>query len=185
MSRLPPLAPEDMTPVQRRIHDEIASGPRGTVPPPQQIWLHAPKLADPAQQVGAVCRYGTTLPTALSEIAILTVGREWRADYEFWAHARIAKDAGVSDDFIEALRNGEVSDFSGAPEHAEIVHKAAREMLHTGRLSDATYAAAHDALGSQGLVELVGIVGYYCLISLTLNVFDVKTPDGSKPVSGT
>ena len=183
MSRLPSLIPDTMTDEQRRIHDEIAAGPRGTVPAPQQIWLHAPRFADPAQKVGAVCRYGTSLPLALSEIAILTVGREWRADYEFWAHARIAREAGVSDAFIEALRVGDVTDYSGAPEHAEIVHIAAREMLQTGRLSDPTYAAALEALGTQGIVELVGIVGYYCLISLTLNVFEVETPDGTKPVS--
>lgn len=181
MARISPLDPSDMTEEQRRIHDEIASGPRGTVPAPQQIWLHNPGLCDPAQQVGAYCRYGTALPTQLSELAILVVGRHWKADYEWWAHARIAREAGVPEAIITAILNGEAPDFSDFDPKAPIVHRAAKEMLETGRLSDATFTEAQDTLGQTALIDLVGIVGYYCLISLTLNVFEVKTPDGSKP----
>ncbi|MEL6299327.1 MAG: carboxymuconolactone decarboxylase family protein [Pseudomonadota bacterium] len=183
MARLAPLAPVPLSPEQQRIHDDIAAGPRGTVPPPQQIWLHSPAFAEPAQAVGAFCRYGSTLPLALSELAIITVGKTWGADYEFWAHAKIAREAGIPDDVIEAIRTGGEPDFAHAPEHAALVHHAAKQMLERGRLPDDDYAALIEAFGKQGTVELVGIVGYYCLVSLTLNVFEVVTPDGSKPVS--
>lgn len=181
MSRLQPLEIEALSQEQKRIHNEIASGPRGTVPAPQQVWLHNPGLCDPAQKLGAYCRYGTALPTTLSELAILVVGRNWKADYEWWAHARIARDAGVSNTIIEAIRVGNTPDFSSAAEHSDIVYRAAKEMLETGRLSDATYSETEAKLGRAGLIDLVGIVGYYCLISLTLNVFEVPTPDGTEP----
>jgi 4-carboxymuconolactone decarboxylase len=181
MPRTQPLDVNTLSPEQKRIHDEIAAGPRGTVPAPQQIWLHNPALCDPAQNLGAYCRYGTALPTALSELAILVVGRNWKADYEWWAHARIAREAGVSDAIIETIRTGGEPDFAGAAENSDIVYRAAKEMLETGRLSDATFAEANERLGRTGLIDLVGIVGYYCLISFTLNVFEVETPDGSKP----
>ncbi len=183
MSRLPFPTPDAMSDEQRRIHDEMVSGPRGTAPPPQMIWLHAPKFCDSAQKVGAFCRYGTTLPTALSELAILVVGRHWQADFEWWAHARIAREHGLPEPIIEAVRLGQVPDFTGQDPRAEAIYSAVKEMMETHRLSQASYDKAHAALGSEALVEIVGIAGYYCLVSLTLNVFDIKTPDASTPVS--
>ncbi len=170
-----------LTDEQKRIWDEIAAGPRGTMPPPHQIWLTNPAFCDPAQKVGAYCRYGSNLPAALSELAILVVGRAWRADYEWWAHAKLAADAGVSDAIIEAVRTGAEPDFDGAQENADIVFRTAKELVETKRLSDATFAEADQRLGRKAFVDLVGIVGYYCLISATLNVFEVPTPDGSAP----
>lgn len=181
MSRLAIPDYDSMNAEQRRIYDEMVAGPRGTVPAPQQIWLHAPKFCDPAQQVGAFCRYGTTLPTALSELAILVVGAHWRADYEWWAHARIARENGLPDPIIEAVRKGEQPDFEGQDPRAPVIYEIVKEMLDTKRLGQASYDNALKVLGEQTLVEVVGIAGYYCLISLTLNVFDVKTPDGSQP----
>lgn len=179
--RFQELKPEELNAQQRRIFDEIAAGPRGTVPAPHQVWLNNPALCDHAQQLGAYCRYGTALPTALSELAILVVGRSWKADYEWWAHAKIARDAGVSDAIIEAIRTGQQPDFAGAAENSDVVYRAAKAMLEVGRLDDALFAEADAKLGRTGLIDLVGIVGYYCLISVTLNVFEVPTPDGSKP----
>ncbi|MEM9029092.1 MAG: carboxymuconolactone decarboxylase family protein [Pseudomonadota bacterium] len=184
MSRLPIPTLEEMSKAQRRIHDEIASGPRGTVPAPQQIWLHAPDFCDVAQKLGAYCRYGSSLPTELSELAILVVGRHWQADYEWWAHARIAREAGLPEAIIEAIRVGQAPDFVDQDLRAEVIYETAKEMLETQRLTQDSYDRALAALGRQGLVEVVGIVGYYCLISLTLNVFDVKTPDGTQPFAG-
>ncbi|MEL6225735.1 MAG: carboxymuconolactone decarboxylase family protein [Pseudomonadota bacterium] len=127
-----------LTDEQKRIWDEIAAGPRGTMPPPHQIWLTNPAFCDPAQKVGAYCRYGSNLPAALSELAILVVGRAWRADYEWWAHAKLAADAGVSDAIIEAVRTGAEPDFDGAQENAGIVFRTAKELrraksAHVGR----------------------------------------------------
>ena len=181
MAKLPNLAPEDMSADQRRVHDEIAAGPRGTVPAPHQIWLYSPGLCDPVQKVGAYCRYNSHLPPQLSELAIMVVGQNWRAKYEFWAHANIAREVGVSEDIIEAVRTGQTPNFANAAPNSEIVWRVAKEMIETRKLSDASYNEAEAALGRPALVDLVGIVGYYCLVSLTLNVFEAEVPDGSDP----
>jgi 4-carboxymuconolactone decarboxylase len=179
MSRLPELRYEDMTAEQQRIHDEIAAGPRGRVEGPLKVWLHAPKLATHAHKLGAHARFQSALPPSLSEIAILVTGASWRAKFEWYAHARLAREAGIADDVIEAIRKGEEPALRD--DKARAVYAVARELHRTRALSDATFANAEAVLGLGALVDLVGIVGYYTLVSMTLNAFDVPTPDGSDP----
>ncbi len=164
---------------QRRIRDEIAAGPRGDVQGPLAIWLHSPPLADKAQKLGAYVRYHSSLPPQLSELAILVTGSIWKADFEWHAHVGPAREAGISDGVIEAIRMGQEPPLGD--EASRAVHAVARELHDQRRLSDATYARATAALGERGLVDLIGILGYYTLISMTLNAFEVETPDGSKP----
>ena len=179
MSRLPDLRHEDMTAEQRRIHDEIAAGPRGRVEGPLRVWLHAPKLATHAQKLGAHARFDSLLPPRLSELAILVTAATWRSDFEWYAHARLAREAGIEDGVIEAIRVGEEPPLPD--DKARAVYAVARELHRTRALSDETYAIAEAALGRAVLVDLVGILGYYTLVSMTLNAFRVPTPDGSQP----
>jgi len=179
MSRLPDLRYDEMTAEQRRVHDEIAAGPRGKVEGPLKVWLHSPRLADPAQKLGAFARFKSSLPPELSELAILVTGWHWRANFEWYAHARLARAAGIPAPVIETIRTGAEPEL--ADPKARAVYAVARELHATRALSDATYAEAEAALGREGLVDLVGILGYYTLVSMTLNVFDVPTPDGSRP----
>ncbi|MDH3660878.1 MAG: carboxymuconolactone decarboxylase family protein [Alphaproteobacteria bacterium] len=179
MSRLRDLSYDDMSAEQKRIHDEIAAGPRGAVVGPLKVWLHSPALADRAQKLGAHARYHSSLPPHLSELAILVTGSIWQADFEWYAHVGPAREAGIPQAVIEAIRAGEEPPITDEPSQA--VYKVAREMHENRRLSDDTYGAACTALGEQGLVDLIGILGYYTLISMTLNAFEVETPDGSKP----
>ncbi|MCC5971315.1 MAG: carboxymuconolactone decarboxylase family protein [Pararhodobacter sp.] len=166
-----------LSPEQRRIHDAILSGPRGVVEGPLRVWLQSPGLADTAQALGAFCRYGTSLPPRLSELAILTTGAFWRSGFEWAVHAPIAAQAGVSDAVIAAIRTGQPPVFEREDEAA--VH-AFSQMLHSQRhVDDATYARAVACLGVPGTVELVGILGYYTLISMTINAFAVPLPDGA------
>lgn len=179
MSRLPELAYEQMDDEQRRIHDEIAAGPRGAVVGPLEVWLRSPPLADRAQKLGAYARFRSTLPPRLSELAILVTGAAWKADFEWYSHIGPARKAGITDDVIEAIRTGEEPPLEDDASRA--VYAVAREMHDHRRLSDDTYAMAIDVLGERGLVDLIGILGYYTLISMTLNAFEIETPDGSKP----
>jgi 4-carboxymuconolactone decarboxylase len=166
-----------MTPEQRRIHDEILAGPRGRIEGPHRAWLHSPGLADPAQKLGAYLRFGSHLPPRLSELAILVTGAHFRAEFEWYAHVRLAHDAGIPEAVTEAVRKGETPDFDD-PE-SRIVHKAARELNRDHRLTEATFDEAVEVLGMPALVDLIGLVGYYSLVSLTLNAFEIPTPDGS------
>lgn len=173
--RLP--APETLTPRQREVHDQITSGARGRVEGPLCVWLHSPELADRAQALGAFCRYETRLPPRLSELAILVTGSVWRAGFEWAIHAPIAERAGVSPEVIEAIRTGERPEFSAEDEAA--VHGFALALHRERRVDEATYARVIAAIGPEGAVELVGILGYYTLISMTINAFAVPLPQGS------
>ncbi len=178
MNRLPDLPREAMTDEQRRIHDEIVAGPRGRVAGPLKIWLNSPGLADAAQKLGTHMRFGSNLPPRLSELAIIVTGAHYQAEFEWHAHVRFAHDAGIPEAVTEAIRNGETPELPDADQR--IVHAVAVELTRDHRLSDATFNAAVDVLGLPGLVDLIGIVGYYGLVSLTLNAFEIPAPDGSK-----
>jgi 4-carboxymuconolactone decarboxylase len=179
MSRLPELRYDEMTEDQQRVHDEIKAGPRGKVVGPLQVWLHSPELADRAQRLGAFVRYHSTLPAELSELAILVTARAWQADFEWHAHVGPARSAGIPDAVIEAVRLGAEPALADAKSRA--VYTVARDLHATRALSDDTYARAEAALGRQGLVDLVGILGYYTLVSMTLKAFAVSTPDRASP----
>ncbi len=181
MPRLPPLPADAMTPDQKRVHDAIVSGPRGAIAGPFGPWLRSPELADRAQQLGAFCRFGSSLPPRLSELAILVTARHWTAQFEWWAHARMAREGGLAEPVIEAIRDRRRPEAMQADEAA--VHDYCAAALGQGRVDDATYGRVVETLGEVAAVELVGIIGYYCLVSLTLNVFGVEVPDGSTPLA--
>jgi 4-carboxymuconolactone decarboxylase len=176
MSRLAPLEAIELTEEQRRVADEIRSGPRGGLRGPFEAWLRAPGLADHAQKLGAYCRFETSLAPDAAELAILLTGKRWKAQFEFWAHARLARQAGLPEDVIEAVRTGRTPVLPR--DDLRVIHDVVTEYFATNRISDALYARAIDVLGERGLVELVGIVGYYGLVSMTLNIFAVEVPPG-------
>lgn len=177
MDRLPDLTPETMTPAQQAAYDAIKAGPRGVVQGPLRSWLQSPELAERAQALGAFCRYGTSLPPRLSELAILVTGSFWQAGFEWAVHAPIGLAAGLDPVAVEALRTDAVPAFPNADEQA--VYEFARELLHNHKVTDARYSAAVEAVGAVAVVELVGILGYYGLISMTINAFQVDLPDGA------
>ncbi|MEX1022892.1 MAG: carboxymuconolactone decarboxylase family protein [Dehalococcoidia bacterium] len=179
MGRLEPLDMEQMTAEQRSTAEAIIAGPRGGLRGPFEPWLRSPILADRAQRLGEFCRFNTGLPPHLSELAIIITGRHWAAQYEFWAHARMAREAGLPEDTIEAIRTGREPAFRDDSERA--IYTLVTEYFETHRVSDGTYRQAVDALGERGVVEVVGIVGYYGLVSMTLNIFEVSVPEGVEP----
>lgn len=177
MPRLPDLDETKLTDAQRRVHDAIVAGPRGRVEGPLKVWLLSPGLAERAQGLGAFCRYGTSLPPRLSELAIIVTGAHWRAGFEWHVHAPLAREAGLGAAVVEAIRLGRTPDLVRADEAA--VYAFARELLDTRQVQDATYRRTVEALGLEAVVELVGILGYYALISMTIKAFDVPLPAGA------
>lgn len=174
---------EHLNDEQKRIHDAIVSGPRGRVVGPLLVWLQSAGLADKAQALGAFCRYGTSLPPRLSELAIITTGAFWTSGFEWATHAPIAQEAGIDPAAIEAIRTGATPIL--ARDDEAIVHDIAIALHRDHRVDDALYARAEAALGTAGVVELVGILGYYTLICMTINTFNVPLPDGAKdPFAG-
>lgn len=176
MPRLAPLDPAQFTPEQKRVADAIIASRGQMAGGPFLPWMRSPELCDRAQHLGDFCRYHSSLEPALSEFAIILTAAYWKSQYEFYAHARMAKDAGVSDAIIEAVRTGAVPPTDDGRQKA--IYAFVTEYLATHRVSDPTYDRAKAALTERGVVDLVGIVGYYCLVSMTLNVFEVALPAG-------
>jgi 4-carboxymuconolactone decarboxylase len=175
--RLPVLDEAHMNDAQRALLEAIRSGPRGkSVTPrgPFAVWLHAPEFGHLAQALGGHCRYKTALEPRLSEFAILCTARLWKAQYEWFAHAPMAEKAGVKTKTIADLRAGREP--KSAPKDERAIYAFVRELYKTNRVSDRTYKRVHAVLGDAATVELVGILGYYVMISMTLNVFRMMPP---------
>lgn len=187
-SRLPILPIDKLTVNQRRLFDNITGGARAKTRPlaeflndedglkgPFNALLYAPAIGDATQRLGEHLRFHGALPGRLRELAILTVAAHWRAQYEWWAHAKIARKEGLDDEIIEAVKAGQA-----VPEQdgMNTVLGFVRELLNDSRVSDKTFQAAQELLGNEAVVELVVLVGYYGLISGTLNTFQVPLPDG-------
>lgn len=172
--RFPLLTPETMTPAQRAVADVIMAGPRKGLPGPFNAWLRSPELTERLQRVGDYLRFKSTLPDRLKEIAILLAGRAWDAEFELYAHRKLALRAGLAPAVVDDLAEGRHP--SGLTADEAVVYDFVSELRRSHRVSDATYAAAQKLLGDQGLVELVALSGYYDLVSMTLNVAQVRAP---------
>ena len=181
MQRLKDWTVEDLNEEQKKVHDEIVNGPRGSVVGPLRIWLNNPKLAKVAQQVGAYARYGTSLDNSLSELAIITTGRVWSSKFEWEHHAPLAIKAGINEEYVNIIEQAKRPIFANQIE--QIVFDFAAESNILKNVKDDTFAIALEKLGQTRVIDIVGICGYYSLISMTLNVFKVPndTPDWPLP----
>ena len=178
-SRVRVLAEEELTDVQRALLDSIRSGPRGagtTIRGPFAVFLHAPAFGELAQQLGGYCRFKTAVPPRLSEFAILTTAKLWRAQYEWHAHAPIAEKAGVKPKTIADVRAGRIP--KGAPKDERAIYDFVKELYKTKRVGNRNYKRVQALLGDAATIELVGILGYYSMVAMSLNVFHMPLPDG-------
>ncbi len=176
--RLAVIEEPQMNDAQRALMEAIRSGPRGgSINPrgPFAVWLHAPDFGQLAQAVGGFCRYKTALPPRLSEFAILCTARLWKAQYEWFAHAPLAEKGGVKPKTIADLKAGRAP--KSAPKDERAIYDFVQELYKTKRVSDRTYKRLNTILGNQATVELVGLLGYYVMISFTLNVFRMMPPE--------
>ena len=176
MSRLPELKIDDMNEAQRAVAQEIISGPHGNVRGPYPAWLRSPELARRARALSEFIRFQSSLPALLRELAIIIAGRHWSAELEFHAHSKLALQAGLDEAVIRAIAERRRPDFSDDKE--ETVYELCMEMFGNHRISDAVYARALSALGEPGVVELIATLGYYSMVSMTLNAFQVALPPG-------
>jgi 4-carboxymuconolactone decarboxylase len=175
--RLPLLKYDEMSLEQQGLHDEILSGPRSRIVGPMHAWFLNPSYGTLIQKVGAFCRFGTSLPPKLSELAIIVVARHWNANVEWYSHSKIALEKGITKKTINAIENDQRPDFDHADE--ELIYDITKSILETKGLSDALFKQAEEELGKKTLLELTAIIGYYCNVAIQLNVFEIPTEDGS------
>ena len=198
MSRLTTLIPDRMTPAQREAYDRIVEarsrvpqdGVHDAVYPPMRpnadgslggpfnAWVRSPAVGPALVALGGALRFRTALAPRLVELAILVVAREWTAQYEWYAHARFAEKAGIEPDIIEGIRRKERPPLAQPADLA--VYAFAVELLRTRGVSEPAYQALLAQVGEQGVVELVGLLGFYTTVSMTLNTFRIQAP-GERP----
>lgn len=190
-SRLPPLRPDQYTPEQTRAVEAFfetrgkhlaknadknpAKNATGdALAGPWSIFIRSPELMDLTQSMGEYLRYRCVIPEQLRELAILLVARQWSADFEWYAHSGLARKQGISEESVAAIREGRRP--ADMDEMQALVHDYVSEILNTRGVSDGTYAKALAAWGEQGVVDLCGVVGYYSLLAMTMNVGRVALP---------
>ncbi len=190
--RLPDLTPAELTEEQRGIHARIATGPRATGPQhfplttqdgaltgPFGVMVHHPALGSPLQELGSAIRYRTGLSDRVREIAILAVAAATGSAFEQYAHERVGRAVGVSDDELAGLAGGT---FTSADPGEESAYALCRRLLDDrSRLTDDEYADLAQALGTTTITELVVLVGYYRTLAQLLDVYDVGVPEGPRP----
>ena len=179
-ARFPSIPEDKMTPAQRKAAEGIVQGPRGSIRGPFNTMLRSPEFADRAQRLGEFVRFHSSLPEQLKELAILVTARHWTAQYEWYAHRKLALAAGVDAKHADAIAEGKrpagLSDVEGA------VYDFASELLYTKQVSDGTFAKARQHLSEQSVVDLIGTVGYYSVVSMCLNVDRYPIPDDATPL---
>jgi 4-carboxymuconolactone decarboxylase len=183
MSRLPELRRDQLGPDAQSVWDFVVGTrgsrletPGGGLAGPFNAFMHAPDLGAKLAELGSTLRFGTSLDRRLTEVAIITVGARWKAEFEWWAHARMASRHGVPDAVIEAIGRGANPPFEADDEL--IVYDVARSLASRGYVPQRSYDSAQALLGDTGMVELVALCGYYTLISFLLNAFSVPLPAG-------
>ena len=180
--RLPVLTEDNLDDDQRVLLESLRAGPRGArvkLGGPFGVYMHAPQYGELTQRLGAFVRYSTSIEPRLSEFAILCVGRIWRAQYEWHAHAPIAEAAGVKPETIRDVKARRAPRKAAKDERA--IWDFVQELHKRRRVGERNYKRVHAFLGDKGMVELIGIVGYYTAVSMILNVFNVPLPEGAAP----
>ena len=177
--RIPLPGPDEMSPAQREIYDEVIAGPRGRMVGPLRAVIHSPALALRWSRLGEFLRYETGIPARQGELAILVTGRRWTSQVEWAVHARAARDAGLPKQIIDAISRLEPPRFDDRRD--ALVYEFARQLQQTGHVDMKTYRAVHSLWGDAGVVELAALVGYYTMVAMTLNVHEIPLPDGQLP----
>ena len=178
VERMPPLDAARMTDAQRAAAAELAAGPRGGVIGPFIALLRSPELMQRLQKVGEYLRFASSLEPRVSELLMLIVSRRWTQQFEWSVHVPLALRAGVSTDTVAAVAVARRPS-AMAPDEA-LAYDFADELLHTHGVSDATYAAAVARYGERGVIDMLGVLGYFTTVSMVLNVAHTPAPQGAE-----
>jgi len=177
--RFKPMKWDEMTPEQKTMMEHLVAGERRGASGPFNVLLRSPEMGDLAQQFGASMRFHSSLPRKLNEMAIIITARHWTAQYEWNAHRAAAAQAGLNEAIIQSIAAGKRP--ANLDTDETVVYNFATELLTTKQVGDATFKAVKDKFGEKGVVDLIGVMGYYQLVSMLLNVDRYPLPAGAKP----
>lgn len=171
---MPPIPADRMTPAQRAAVEEIVSGRRGDLYGPFVPALRSPEFLRRLQRVGEYLRYDPALPPRLREMAILLTAREWTQEFEWHVHAPLALEAGLASPVVDAIRDRRRP--ADMDDEESLVYDFFDELQRSHAVSDRTFALAVRALGEQGVIDLVGVIGYYTTLAMIMNVARTPVP---------
>jgi 4-carboxymuconolactone decarboxylase len=177
--RFKPLTWDTMSPPQKTMTMNLLTGPRRGMGGPFNVLLRSPEMGDLAQKLGEYARFRPDVPAKLRELAIIVTARHWTAQYEWYAHRRAAEQAGLKEEIIKAIADRKRP--TGMQSDEEAVYNFASELLETKNVSDATFKAVVDKFGEKGVVDIIGVMGYYQMVSMLLNVDRYPLPAGIPP----
>ncbi|NMM09541.1 MAG: carboxymuconolactone decarboxylase family protein [Polaromonas sp.] len=178
--RMPPIPLDKMTPDQRGPAEEIIKGPRGALYGPFLPLIRSPELMDRSSKMGEYLRYHSAIGNRLSELVILIVARQWSQQVEWYLHESIALKVGIKPDVVKAISEGRRPDDLTADE--QIVYAFSSEMNVNHSVSDTTYALAKKRFGEKGVVDMLGLNGYYTYLAIIMNGTQTENPDNAKPL---
>jgi 4-carboxymuconolactone decarboxylase len=181
MSRFPPLKVEELTPAQKVYADMIATPPRNAkfVNPPYRAYIRNPELAPKLSALSEYLRWNSSLPARLSELAILITARQWTAQYEWFAHYPLALKGGLDPKVANDIAAGKRPDTMKDDEAA--LYDLAMALYRDKKVSDPVYKAALEKFGERGIMDIIGVIGYYDLVSMTLITMQAEPPNDSVP----
>jgi 4-carboxymuconolactone decarboxylase len=190
-TRFPVIQPGDMNAEQKKLFDTLVAGPRAQnyggeaakrvlSGGPFNAWMRSPEFGMRIQAVGEHIRFKSAIPKHLNELAILITAREWTSQYEWYAHHALAMKAGLDPKIAEAVAAGKRPEAMKEDEAA--IYDFCIQLHRNRKVDDAAFNRVKALFGEQGVVDLVGVSGYYVAVSMTLNVAQVPVPDGSVPL---
>ena len=178
--RMPPIAADELTDAQKKAIDEFKSARGNDISGPFVPLLRSPEVMTRARAMGDYLRFRSALPPRLSEFVILMTARKWTQNYEWNAHAPLALKGGLKPEIIDAIADGRRPTQMARDE--QVLYDLVDELLRNQSVSDPTYAAAIAAVGEQGLIDAVALVGQYSMLAMVLNTARTPLPEGAKPV---
>ena len=180
--RMPPIPADKLTDAQKKAIEEFKAARSVDISGPFVAMLRSPEVMNRARAMGDYLRFRSSLPPRLSEFVILLTARRWTQQYEWNAHAPLAVKGGLNADVVKAIAEGRRPE--KLAEDEEIVYLLFDEIQRTQSVSDGTYARAVGKIGEQGVIDVMGITGYYTMLAMVMNTARTPLPDGAKPALG-
>jgi 4-carboxymuconolactone decarboxylase len=178
--RMPPIPMEKMTEAQKKAAEELVAGPRGALGGPFVPLLRSPEFMSRLQKMGEYLRFENSLGRKLTEFVILLTARQWTQQYEYDAHVPLALKAGVKPEFVAAIGEGRRP--AGMAADEEVAYDFCTELRQNQSVSDASFARAVSRFGEQGVIDMVGLTGYYSMLAMIMNVARTPMPEGKTPL---
>jgi 4-carboxymuconolactone decarboxylase len=174
--RMPPIPMDQMTDAQKKAAEELIAGPRKALVGPFNPLLRSPEFMSRLQKVGEYLRFNTKLGSNISEFIILLTARQWTQQFEWDSHQDLALKAGIKSETIKAIAEGRRP--SPMTPDEEMVYEFCTELRLHQSVCDASYAQVANRFGEQGVIDIVGLSGYYTLLGMVMNVARTPLPAG-------